>query len=66
MEVEQMFVTPAKGLKVRDPRNHQVLPAGGAVVPLDQFWRRRLADGDVNESKPPSEPVRTPARGSRE
>lgn len=63
----QMFVVPVSGMKVKDPASHQALPDGGAFVPRNQFWLRRLSDGDVTEGKPPSESTtRTSARGSRE
>jgi len=40
-------VKPAEGLRVRDPLTHQVLPIEGAEVTDNNFWRRRLAAGDV-------------------
>ncbi|WP_207458653.1 DUF2635 domain-containing protein [Azospirillum sp. SYSU D00513] len=49
-----MFVKPAAGLLVRDPVNREPLPAEGREVPDDQFWHRRLADGDVVLAKPPA------------
>lgn len=50
---ETMFVIPAANLQVRDPRNAQPIPAEGASVPRSAYWLRRLAEGDVAESKPP-------------
>jgi len=44
---ETMFVRPAPGVRVRNPQNRQHIPESGAHVPRDQFWMRRLADGDV-------------------
>jgi hypothetical protein len=43
----RMRVKPAPGLAVRDPATMELLPAEGADVPDDVFWRRRLRDGDV-------------------
>ena len=42
-----MRVKPAEGRQVRDPVTKQLLPAAGRDVPDNQFWRRRLRDGDV-------------------
>jgi hypothetical protein len=46
-----MRVRPAKpGLLIPDPdapAHERWLPAEGRVVPDTEYWRRRLADGDV-------------------
>lgn len=43
-----MFVKPAPGLKVRDPRSKLHIPADGVEVPdTDTYWARRVRDGDV-------------------
>ncbi len=48
-----MFVKPAPGLKVRDPRSRLHIPETGLEVPdTDTYWARRLADGDIVEVKP--------------
>lgn len=48
-----MKVTPAEGRAVRDPRNMQLLPDEGREVPDgDQFWVRRVRDGDVTVEAP--------------
>lgn len=44
-----MKLKPAEGRAVRDPVKRTLLPADGAEVTLDAFWRRRLRDGDVVE-----------------
>jgi hypothetical protein len=44
-----MKVKPAPGRAVRDPSNMQLLPEDGREVPNNQFWQRRLRDGDVVE-----------------
>lgn len=50
---QTLYVTPAEGLQVRDPRNAEPLPVVGAEVPRIRYWLRRLRDGDVIESKRP-------------
>jgi hypothetical protein len=45
-----MFVKPAPGVKVRDPRSKLHLPEGGKEVPATTYWLRRLAAGDVVEA----------------
>lgn len=52
-----MFVVPAKGLIVRDPRTRQPLPEGGKEVPDDFYWVRRLRDGDVTLGTAPTAAV---------
>ena len=47
-----MFVKPKAGLFVRDPATREPLPEAGREVPEDQYWMRRLADGDVVEAGP--------------
>jgi hypothetical protein len=42
-----MRVKPAEGRAVRDPVTKKLLPAAGREVPDNQFWRRRVRDGDV-------------------
>jgi hypothetical protein len=49
-----LFVTPAPGLKVRDPKSGLHLSADGQRVPRDSYWLRRLADGDVIEATAPA------------
>lgn len=66
-----MRVKPADSAAViRDPHTKRPLPAEGAEVPEDNFWLRRLADGDVvriDESTPTgNEPIRPlTTRGGR-
>lgn len=47
-----MFIKPAPGRVVTDPATGLHLPAEGQEVVEDQFWTRRLNDGDVIKSKP--------------
>jgi Protein of unknown function (DUF2635) len=49
-----MRVKPAEGRAVRDPLTKQLLPAAGRDVPDNQFWRRRLRDGDVVSADAPA------------
>lgn len=52
-----MFVKPADGVLVPDPAAlHPLprwLPPEGREVPDTEYWRRRLADGDVAPATPP-------------
>lgn len=53
-----MHVTPAKDRAVRMPeRGHALMPAEGCEVPRNVYWARRLAVGDVQETKPVSQPA---------
>ena len=51
-----MYVKPKPGALVRDPVTRTPLPSGGAEVPEDQYWMRRLADGDVVAGLPAPAP----------
>lgn len=45
---EYRCLVPAEGMRIRMPEaNNEVLPAAGALVRDDAYWRRRIADGDV-------------------
>ncbi|MDH1088840.1 DUF2635 domain-containing protein [Pantoea brenneri] len=58
-----MKLKPAEGRAVRDPAKRTLLPADGAEVTLDAFWRRRLRDGDVVEVTAVAD-VTTPAKST--
>lgn len=61
-----MYIKPAAGRVVRDPVLNDYLPETGREVEPTIYWNRRLNDGDVVSSKPPStksEPV--PAKSER-
>jgi len=48
-----MFVKPASGRTVPDPTRGDALPPEGRNVEPNQYWQRRIADGDVVEAKQP-------------
>lgn len=53
--MNKVLIQPARGLLVPNPQNNfKPLPPEGAEVELDRYWKRRLADGDVSQVKPPS------------
>lgn len=61
--MERIRVVPREGLSVPRPhpdRGH--LDAAGEEVPLTRYWRRRLADGDVERAPKPA-PKRTGKEG---
>ena len=47
-----MYVIPTKGRKVIDPVMGDSLPSEGREVEANQYWLRRVEDGDVTEGKP--------------
>lgn len=57
------YLIPAKGLLVRDPVSMAPLPPEGAAVRgHDDYWTRRISDGDVSErrdAKKPNAPKET-------
>ncbi len=52
---QRKLLTPKPGLVIRDPGNRgKPLPEKGRVVVIDEFWSRRIADGDVVVADPPA------------
>lgn len=50
-----MRVKPAiPGAVIRDPHTKRPLPAEGREVPENNFWRRRLASGEVVRCEAPA------------
>lgn len=45
-----MFVKPRAGIAVRDPELRDLLPAEGREVARNDYWLRRVLDGDVVET----------------
>jgi hypothetical protein len=45
-----MFLKPAVGRTVPDPEHNDILPIDGREVEENQYWYRRIQDGDVIES----------------
>lgn len=52
-----IFVKPKNGILIKRPDNGRFLKPEGETVPKNSFWRRRLNDGDVLETRA-SEPVK--------
>lgn len=54
----EKWVIPQKGLLIRDPRTKAILPPVGMFKPWTgpegRYWRRRVKDGTVIISTPPS------------
>ena len=52
-----MYVVPAEGLKIVDPVQYNTpavfLPPEGREVDANDYWRRRVRDGDVTIGEPP-------------
>ena len=45
------FLIPKPGLRIRDPITLALLPPQGAQMPLSVYWLRRIHDGDVFAGK---------------
>ncbi len=45
--MDSIYVRPAPGRQIRNPRTMQHLPEGGQLVTAEAYWYRRQADGDV-------------------
>ena len=50
-----MYLKPKAGLAVPDPALHDYLPSNGREVEDNQYWQRRLMDGDVELAASPKE-----------
>lgn len=46
------FVVPQDGARVINPATGEPLPRDGALVDYDEFWVRRVTDGDVRIQEP--------------
>lgn len=55
-----MYVKPAEGRLVRDPKTLDHLPPEGREVPRDTHWIRLLQCGDVVEAAPPPQELAEP------
>lgn len=50
--MKTMNLKPAPGRACPMPHNpRDLLPAGGATVPRNAYWERRVSDGDAVEQK---------------
>lgn len=47
-----MYIKPIAGRLVPDPERGGVLPPDGREVEANQYWLRRLQDGDVQRIEP--------------
>lgn len=62
----QIFLAPARpGLIVRDPETGKPLDAAGEYKPVNPYWKRRLAGGDVIAAKSPDK-INTSARKDKD
>jgi hypothetical protein len=65
-----MLIKPAPGLLVPNPEAAPGVPrhlaAEGAEVPDTEYWRRRLADGDVLLAEADAPEAAEPRRRNRE
>ena len=50
-----MYLKPVAGRQVPDPDRGDFLPDSGRDVVDQQYWLRRLNDGDVEISSPPTD-----------
>jgi len=57
-----MFIKPKDGRQVPDPDRGDVLPVEGREVNDQQYWQRRINDGDVElVDKPTAPPAKAAA-----
>ena len=52
--MQKITVKPMGDLIVMDPATKQPLPREGTAVMKDNYWRRRISDGDVEVVVSPS------------
>lgn len=61
-----VVLKPAPGLKIRMPeRQMRHLSEAGEAVVLNEYWRRRLADGDVVKAAGGRQPAGQPQATSK-
>lgn len=56
-----IFAKPAEG-RIVPLEDGADWPADGKDVPLNRYYRRRLADGDIVETRRPAKPKPEPAK----
>ena len=58
----KVFVKPVNGATLVDPLSNRMVPEGGLRVRIDNYYRRRIADGDAEivEEKSTSRKPRKP------
>lgn len=61
-----MYVKPTDGRQVPDPARGDSLPAEGREVEPNQYWQRRLVDGDVVEASNPETMAAPSAKKAKE
>lgn len=49
-----MYVKPLENRQVPDPFHGDILPPEGRNVSDDQYWQRRILDGDVEMTEDPN------------
>jgi hypothetical protein len=59
-----IFIKPASGLRIADPKTGEYLPEGGMLMPRSGFWLRRLKDGDVIEVKQAAQAAKSAKKAS--
>jgi hypothetical protein len=52
MNIEQFFIAPSPGSRVKDPSTLQVLSSSGEWKPKTTYWLRLQLFGDVFETTP--------------
>lgn len=63
MTPERRRLKPAEGKTVAlEPPAKGDVPAKGAELPLTQYYRRRIDDGDLVECEPPARGKQAPAK----
>jgi len=45
METKKIFIKPAEGVKLYNPVTRRFISEAGALVPDNQYWSRRIAEG---------------------
>jgi len=51
-KLEERFLKPSPGGKIRDPKTLKFLDEEGEFKPFNNYWRRRVKMNDVYEAKP--------------
>lgn len=44
-------IKPREGLTILDPKTGRIIPPEGISVTMNEFWRRRLRDKDIELGK---------------
>jgi hypothetical protein len=60
--MEKIFIKPAKGVRLWDPKGNRFVPDAGTTVHKNQYWGRRISEGGAILCEPTGHATAAPER----